>query len=173
MQILENNSQQAAIEEVKIAMKKSIFVISALIIVVYLAGCGKKEPALEESQEPLSMEAMSALNSQTQHLAETDKTANVAVESKAKAHPVTQPKLKPLPPPGPYSPTVRKIQTALKNAGFYRGIVDGKKGPLTKEAIRAFQKANGLDVDGKVGPKTWGALSSYLKPEPAVQTKKR
>ncbi|MCM8789832.1 MAG: peptidoglycan-binding protein [Candidatus Omnitrophica bacterium] len=28
--------------------------------------------------------------------------------------------------------------------------------------MEEFQKANGLQVDGKVGPKTWAVLSKYL-----------
>lgn len=56
----------------------------------------------------------------------------------------------------------RQIQTALKNAGFDPGPIDGKIGPKTKKAIKDFQAANGLTADGKVGPKTWGKLSKYL-----------
>jgi murein L,D-transpeptidase YcbB/YkuD len=59
-------------------------------------------------------------------------------------------------------PTARRIQSALKQAGFYQGGIDGKIGPKTKEAIRDFQQANGLKVDGKVGPQTWTQLSSYV-----------
>lgn len=36
--------------------------------------------------------------------------------------------------------------------------IDGEFGPLTEEAVRAYQKKKGLDVDGIVGPKTWGEL---------------
>lgn len=57
----------------------------------------------------------------------------------------------------------RQIQTALKKAGFYKGEVDGKEGPQTKRAIKAFQRAKGLNPDGIVGPKTWEELSKYLK----------
>lgn len=56
----------------------------------------------------------------------------------------------------------KEIQTALKNAGFYDGKIDGKVGPKTKKAIRQFQEAKGLKVDGKVGPKTWAELERYL-----------
>lgn len=55
-----------------------------------------------------------------------------------------------------------QIQTALKNAGFYSGNLDGKIGPASKRAIEAFQKSNNLKVDGKVGPKTWAAMQQYL-----------
>jgi peptidoglycan hydrolase-like protein with peptidoglycan-binding domain len=54
------------------------------------------------------------------------------------------------------------IQTALKNAGYYAGKIDGKIGPMSKKAIEDFQKANGLTADGKVGPKTWAVLGKYL-----------
>ena len=56
----------------------------------------------------------------------------------------------------------QQIQTALKNAGFYNGKIDGKIGPGSKRAIEAFQESKGLKVDGKVGPRTWAALESYL-----------
>lgn len=37
-------------------------------------------------------------------------------------------------------------------------IDDGIFGVLTEEAVKEFQKANGLTADGIVGPKTWAAL---------------
>ena len=57
-----------------------------------------------------------------------------------------------------------EIQAALKASGFYKGTVDGKIGPMTRESIKAFQQAHGLQADGKVGPKTWAALKPYLQP---------
>jgi peptidoglycan hydrolase-like protein with peptidoglycan-binding domain len=57
----------------------------------------------------------------------------------------------------------QQIQTALKNAGFYNGAIDGKIGPASHRAIQAFQENQGLKVDGKVGPKTWAALEPFLK----------
>ena len=46
------------------------------------------------------------------------------------------------------------IQKDMKRLGYYRGPIDGKYGPQTKAAVRAFQKANGLVADGKYGPMT-------------------
>ncbi|MDD5154879.1 MAG: peptidoglycan-binding protein [Candidatus Omnitrophica bacterium] len=59
-------------------------------------------------------------------------------------------------------PTVKQIQTALKNAGYYSGAIDGKMGRKTREAVRAFQRANNLTVNGKVGRQTWNLLKGYL-----------
>jgi peptidoglycan hydrolase-like protein with peptidoglycan-binding domain len=38
--------------------------------------------------------------------------------------------------------------------------VDGVFGPRTEAAVRAFQKDRRLDVDGKVGTKTWREVLS-------------
>jgi len=56
----------------------------------------------------------------------------------------------------------KQIQTALKNAGYYQWTVDGKMGKKTRRAIREFQKANNLHVDGRVGNNTWLVLKEYL-----------
>ena len=58
-------------------------------------------------------------------------------------------------------PTTREIQQALKNAGFYQGTVDGKMGPVTREAVKEFQRVQGLTDDGVVGRQTWAKLKAY------------
>ena len=55
------------------------------------------------------------------------------------------------------------IQKALKKAGYYQGAIDGKVGPGTRDAIRAFQQDNGLGADGVCGSKTWSKLKVYLE----------
>lgn len=62
-----------------------------------------------------------------------------------------------------FTPTTKEIQTALKNAGFDPGPIDGKFGPRTRQAVKEFQRTKGLAPDGKVGPKTWRKLGEYLK----------
>jgi len=62
---------------------------------------------------------------------------------------------------GKPSSSVRNIQTALSNAGFYHGKIDGVKGKATRKAIRDFQSSNGLKADGVVGPKTRELLNRY------------
>ncbi len=53
---------------------------------------------------------------------------------------------------------VEKIQTELKNRGYYSGNIDGIFGTKTKNAVMNFQRDNGLQVDGIVGEKTLSAL---------------
>ena len=53
---------------------------------------------------------------------------------------------------------VRKIQTKLKNWGYYKGNVDGIYGSQTMQAVKNFQKKNGLKADGIAGTNTLKAL---------------
>ncbi len=59
--------------------------------------------------------------------------------------------------------TIFDIQQALKNAGYDPGAIDGKAGPLTKRAIKSFQRDHNLVADGVAGRKTWEKLYPYLK----------
>ncbi|MDR3077244.1 MAG: peptidoglycan-binding protein [Planctomycetota bacterium] len=56
----------------------------------------------------------------------------------------------------------RTIQAALREAGFYRGNVDGKVGSQTIGAITAFQRSVGIKADGIVGRVTWQHLQGYV-----------
>lgn len=57
---------------------------------------------------------------------------------------------------------VTQVQTKLKRWGYYTGAVDGIFGKSTEAAVRAFQRKNGLTVDGIVGPRTAAALGISL-----------
>ena len=60
---------------------------------------------------------------------------------------------------------VESLQIRLKDLGYYQGEIDGQFGGGTKEAVTAFQKANGLNADGIVGEETKTLLfSPYAKP---------
>lgn len=53
---------------------------------------------------------------------------------------------------------VRQIQTRLIHWGYMSGKVDGIYGTKTREGVKAFQRKNGLSVDGIAGKKTLEAL---------------
>ncbi len=54
--------------------------------------------------------------------------------------------------------TVRTLQTKLKNWGYYTGTVDGIYGTQTVNAVKYFQRKNGLTADGIAGTKTLAAM---------------
>lgn len=70
---------------------------------------------------------------------------------------------RPLPTPtlrlGSNGADVARLQDLLRANGHDPGRSDGKFGPRTLAAVKAFQLANGLPVDGVAGPSTWSALS--------------
>lgn len=53
---------------------------------------------------------------------------------------------------------VTQIQTKLKRWGYYKGNIDGIYGSQTLEAVKYFQRKNGLKVDGIAGPATLKAM---------------
>ncbi|MEW5891426.1 MAG: peptidoglycan-binding domain-containing protein, partial [Pseudomonadota bacterium] len=72
---------------------------------------------------------------------------------------------------GSQGPCVGLAQQLLAQAGYSPGPVDCVFGSQTNSAVRAFQQARGLAVDGIVGPQTWAALSGAAgdggqQPEP-------
>ena len=146
-------------------MRKTVFIIMILMLAGLSFGCGKKQQSLEEMQQPMSMETLVTMSTSSSAPVE-QKMAQPQSGSTSVLGPASESsaKLDPLPPAGPYKPTAFEIQTALQNANFYTGSIDGKIGPVSKKAIVEFQKANNLVADGKVGPKTWSVLGKYLKP---------
>lgn len=63
---------------------------------------------------------------------------------------------------GDLSPQVKKLQAFLNWAGFNCGEPDGDFGPMTEEAVKAFQDAAGLEVDGEFGSQSLAAAKTYV-----------
>lgn len=59
---------------------------------------------------------------------------------------------------GSKGPEVERIQARLKELGYYLGPLDGDFGGGTESAVKSFQKAKRVTVDGVVGPQTWKLL---------------
>jgi putative chitinase len=91
---------------------------------------------------------LNGLDDRTQYLARA-KAIWLDAGSPSLSHPVLK--------QGDSGPDVFDLQNALIDAGF-RVSVDGDFGQHTDEAVRAFQAANGLTVDGTVGARTWAML---------------
>lgn len=155
-------------------MKRFGFVVLALIVLstFTLSGCGSAQKKLSEDVKGIKtkvdtletrVEGVETKQSETERLAmeQAQKMEDLKAERMARqATGRTNVGIK-----GKRShkdkEKIREIQTCLKNAGFYKGEVDGVKGRKTGSAIKKFQSANGLTADGVVGNRTWEALGKY------------
>lgn len=63
----------------------------------------------------------------------------------------------------PATATIVVVQGDLAFLGFYEGPIDGIAGDETEDAISAFQKDAGIDVDGAYGPLTDAAMAEALE----------
>ena len=63
------------------------------------------------------------------------------------------------------SDDVARAQQRLTELRYYDGPVDGVVGRATTTALQAFQKVQGLPVDGAIGPETLAALDDPVLPE--------
>ena len=61
---------------------------------------------------------------------------------------------------GEGGPAVLALQQRLVELGYWLGSADGNYGQLTRQAVMAFQKAEGLGRDGVAGPVTQGRLAA-------------
>jgi N-acetyl-anhydromuramyl-L-alanine amidase AmpD len=70
---------------------------------------------------------------------------------------------------GSRGPEVAALQRLLAAQGVLPGAeaVDGVFGPVTEDAVRAFQVRTGLEPDGIVGSRTWRALTAAAQPRAA------
>ena len=59
---------------------------------------------------------------------------------------------------GMYGTPVKEMQEALIKQGYFTGVADGYYGESTENAVKAFQRYNGLQIDGVAGPATLRTL---------------
>jgi peptidoglycan hydrolase-like protein with peptidoglycan-binding domain len=69
---------------------------------------------------------------------------------------------------GEGGPAVLALQQRLVDLGYWIGSADGDYGQLTRQAVMAFQKAEGLGRDGVAGPITQGRLAGAQRPASRV-----
>jgi peptidoglycan hydrolase-like protein with peptidoglycan-binding domain len=65
---------------------------------------------------------------------------------------------------------VERAQQALKQAGHDPGSVDGVMGAKTSSALRAYQKAHGLEETGRLDAATSAKLDAAKSPNASPQT---
>jgi peptidoglycan hydrolase-like protein with peptidoglycan-binding domain len=54
---------------------------------------------------------------------------------------------------------IADVQAELQQMGYYRGEVDGLLGPLTREALTAYQADQGLTVTAVIDEPTLNSLN--------------
>ena len=72
---------------------------------------------------------------------------------------------------GSTDPAVRDLQGARKVLGHDPGPIDGVFGAKTESAVKAFQKAREIPVDGIVGRVTWINIDEVDQSEPVFNLK--
>jgi len=70
---------------------------------------------------------------------------------------------------GSTEPAVRDLQEALKALGHDPGPIDGTFGAKTESAVKAFQQARKIAVDGIVGRVTWINIDEADQSEPMLR----
>ena len=60
--------------------------------------------------------------------------------------------------PKPFDQIVADVQATLQEQGYYHGEVDGLVGPLTQEALAAYQSAQGLEATAAIDQPTLESL---------------
>jgi len=141
-------------------LRKAVTIFAISIFIFSLAGCAtarrqnefqvqglKNQISVLEAQVQSKDEEISSLREALAKTATeaTTKTGKKKVIGEVKSH-----------------PNAKQIQIALKNAGYNPGSIDGRMGKQTREAIRAFQKANNLKESGKADKETWDLLKVDL-----------
>ncbi|MBF2017236.1 MAG: peptidoglycan-binding protein [Rivularia sp. T60_A2020_040] len=75
--------------------------------------------------------------------------------------------------PGDKNRYVTYLQTRLRDWGYAKFNPNGNYGPQTTEAVKRFQRDNGLFVDGVVGEQTWQRIDSPTeKSKPVIKCDK-
>lgn len=138
-----------------------IFLITMMIIsFLFISGCAREERVAALETRIVDMESkMSYLESKVDSVDQKQVAAEERYDKffRQKEQLANAQQAK--------SMTIQELQKALRNAGFYVGSIDGKMGPSTLNAIKEFQKANGLKADGVAGTKTKNLLIGYLAKE--------
>ena len=134
-------------------MKKAVMFLVAGVFALGLAGCATapKQNSEIDSLKNQVMTLEDQLKARDEEITTLKDELNRAPQAQSVAAAETCVK---------HSP--KSIQTALTNAGFYNGPIDGRIGKQTRDGIKEFQKANNLKSDGRVGSKTWAVLKAYL-----------
>ena len=140
-------------------LKKLVVLCFVAIVAISFSGCatfGKKKDLEIQGLKNQVTALESQLQSKDQEINGLKEELSKAAQEKAELSQnrgILEPKSR---------PNNKQVQLALQNAGYNPGKIDGRIGKQTREAIKAFQKANNIPANGKVGKRTWELLRGYL-----------
>jgi hypothetical protein len=164
-QVAASEKRRALVERRRLAAAAALAVVLGVAIatpVLLLSGgeqAGMTQPTTTTS-EPAATSPTSEPDTATNPAPESPTTTTPAVDD---APSFVLPEGTKLQREGENDPAlVSQLQEALAEAGFDAGPADGTFGEQTEAAVVAFQQANGLSVDGRVGPETAEALNQAL-----------
>ena len=119
--------------------------ILAAVTLMALSACGSNDK--DQAGQPPAAAATAAV---AQNGADSMASQDPAAGDQAKADiPDSQPR------------PIMQAQVVLDRQGFGPGVIDGKMGISTKNALEGFQEAHNLEATGKLDPETQQALGQW------------
>lgn len=109
---------------------------AAALVLVSLSACQSEQPKPSASQEAAAVPTVDPLASR-------DPAPGQPGQREDMVRPVMQ------------------AQVVLERLGFAPGVIDGKEGLSTRNALQGYQEVNGLPVTGKFDPATMNALGRW------------
>ncbi|MGH9427840.1 MAG: peptidoglycan-binding domain-containing protein, partial [Terriglobia bacterium] len=136
----EGNKCSDEIEEEKVAMWETRIVALGILLACCLLSCTAGFRNAPEPELPPAMVDASTSASPPENVA--SQSGDVLGRCRS----------------SPYDPKIKEIQPILLYLGYYRGTLDGCKGPKTVAAVEQFQRDSGLPLTGEVDEATEAAL---------------
>jgi peptidoglycan hydrolase-like protein with peptidoglycan-binding domain len=138
-------------------LRRAVVAVTAVLVVAVVTGCGgEAEPAAGPAPE-----ATVAAPTTTPPTTEAPTTTTPTTAPPAPTTTVA---------PEPSVEDIKLLQYVLGALGYFVSDEPGVNGSGTRNAVMAFQKLNGLERDGVVGPQTRAALASAAPVAPQTGT---
>jgi lipoprotein-anchoring transpeptidase ErfK/SrfK len=119
--------------------------VLAAVVLMALAACGSTDKD-QAARQPSAAATATVVQNGADSMASQDPAAGEQAK-------IDIPDSQPRP--------IMQAQVVLDRQGFGPGVIDGKMGISTENALRGFQEAHGLQVTGKLDPATQQALGQW------------
>ncbi len=157
------------------APRTRVAVVAGVVVMLVAAGVGMSS-ALSEPDDDTEASGTTVTTERptttTEATTTTAPTTTTVPETTTTLPPETTTTLPPPPEAdgtlelGESGDAVAALQQRLVDLGYWMGEPDGTYGQLTRQAVMAFQKVEGLGRDGVAGPATQAQLAAAGRPAP-------